>query len=199
MDGRARAGMMCRISFLFISAVVLLSGCASYYSHFAMFPAENSQGEPRQVRVSWNTAEYPDWWFLDDRSTALKVETQCSARIWRLRDDSHGEAGACGHGIRACAEPGVDQVVVSRPDLDPSACVVVAPGESGARIADVEGSLELLVACEPLVPGFEEEGEAINMDYLRASPVPYAVYTRKVPRGSLAASLPDFDESVCEQ
>lgn len=197
MNGKAR--MSTRVLFLFMASVLLLPGCASYYSHFALFPAENSQGEPREVRVSWETAEYPDWWFMDDRSTALKVETQCSARVWRLRDDSHKEAGACGRGIRACAEPGVDRVVVSRGDLDPSACLVVAPGQPDARISGITGRLELLVACEPLVARIEGDGEVVNMDYLRASPVPYTIYTRKVPRGSLGASLPDLDESVCEQ
>lgn len=37
-----------------------LSGCASYYTHYAMFPAENSAGESRQVRVHWDSADYPD-------------------------------------------------------------------------------------------------------------------------------------------
>lgn len=189
---------MHRLFFLFIPMVAVLPGCASYYSHFAMFPAETSQGESRQVRVSWESAEYPDWWILDDRSTALKVETQCSARIWRLRDDSHDDAGRCGNGIRACAEAGVDRVVVRREDLDPSTCIVVNPGQGNARIADIEDRLELLVACEPVAPESEREGETENMDYLRASPVPYTVYTRKIPRGSLSASLPAFDESACE-
>jgi len=189
---------MHRLFFLFIPMVAVLPGCASYYSHFAMFPAETSQGESRQLRVSWESAEYPDWWILDDRSTALKLETQCSARIWRLRDDSHDDAGRCGNGIRACAEAGVDRVVLRREDLDPSACIVVNPGRGNARIADIEGRLELLVACEPVAPESEREGETENMDYLRASPVPYTVYTRKIPRGSLSASLPAFDESACE-
>ncbi|MBD3641889.1 MAG: hypothetical protein HUJ18_12925 [Marinobacter sp.] len=193
-----KAGTMCRVLCLFIVAMVLLPGCASYYSHFAMFPAENSRGEARQVRVSWDTAEYPAWWVLDDRSTALTVETQCSARIWRLRDESHDGAGACGNGIRACAESGVDRVVVTREGLDPSACLVVNPADNNARIADIEGRLELLVVCEPVLPGVERAGETVNMDYVRASAVPYTVYTRKVPRGSLSASLPAFDESVCE-
>jgi len=195
----ASTGMMSRIFFLFIPAVMLLPGCASYYSHFAMFPAENSEGESRQVRVSWNTAEYPGWWFMDDRATALKVETQCSARIWRLLDDSHDGAGACGSGVRACAEIGMDRVVVSREGLDPSACMVVNPGDDDARIAGLESRLELLVACEPSVPEEKRGGEAVNMDYLSASVVPYTVYTRKVPRGTLSASLPSFDESVCDE
>lgn len=197
MSGNAR--MIGRILLLFIPVVALLPGCASYYSHFAIFPAENSQGEARQVRVSWDTAEYPAWWILDDRSTAMTVETQCSARVWRLRDDSHQDAGACGNGIRACAEPGLDRAVVRREGLDVSACLLVSPGQGDARIAGINGRLELLVACEPIVSELEREGEVVNVDYLRPSPVPYTVYTRKVPRGSLSASLPAFDDSVCKQ
>ena len=58
--------------------VVMLSGCASYYTHYAMFPAENSAGETRQVRVNWQSAEYPEWWPGSNQATTMKLETQCS-------------------------------------------------------------------------------------------------------------------------
>lgn len=76
----------------------VLSGCASYYTHYAVFPAENSAGEDRQVKLTWQTAEYPGWWVADNRSTPITVETQCSAREWRLVDDSHEDAAdqSCG-------------------------------------------------------------------------------------------------------
>jgi hypothetical protein len=40
-------------------------------------------------------------------------------------------------------------------------------------------------------------GEEVNVDYIRPSSVAYTVYARKVPRGSLNARLPDFDETQC--
>ena len=93
---------------VFVVPMAMLSGCASYYTHYAMFPAENSAGETRQVRVNWQSAEYPGWWFAGDKATPVKLETQCSDRVWRLRDDE--EASACGEGIRACGEAGRDLV-----------------------------------------------------------------------------------------
>src|SRR5690554_3217040 len=69
-----------------------LTGCASYYTHYAMFPADNSAGESRQVRISWDSADYPGWWIVSDKSTTMKVETECSERVWRLADDSHDAA-----------------------------------------------------------------------------------------------------------
>lgn len=174
-----------------------LSGCASYYSHFAMFPAENSSGEPRHVRMSWQSADYPDWWFAGDQATSVKLETQCSDRIWRLRDGN--EAGSCGTAIRACGEPGKDLVAgTGQPATDSTRCMSINPADPGARIAELDGKLELLVSCTPAVVTEGQGDGALNLDYLRASSVPYTVYVRKAPRGSMRARLPEFDESVCD-
>lgn len=186
-----------RWTFLLIPA--LLSGCASYYTHYAMFPAENSQGDVRQVRVSWDTAEYPGWWVQQDQATSMKVETQCSERVWRLRDASQENAGACGDGIRACGEPGQDRRVVQVPAMAPGACLAVNPADPAARVATVGDSFELVVACKPVKPVVGQGDDAVNMSYPRASAVPYTVYARKAPRGSLRARPPAFDEHVCEQ
>lgn len=178
--------------------LVALSGCATYYSHYAMFPAENSQKEPRTIRLSWHSAEYPSWWFLSDRATPLTLETQCSDRSWRLYDNSHAQAGACGEGIRACGKNGSDQLAQGGQPVNVSdACIMVNPLDSEARIADISGRLELLVACQP-VSAVEGEGEdEVNVDYIRASTVPYTVYSRKTPRGTLNARPPKFDRAVC--
>lgn len=178
--------------------LMLQSGCATYYSHYAMFPAENSQGEPRTIRLSWHSAEYPSWWFLSDRATPLTLETQCSERAWRLYDDSHAEAEGCSKGIRACGERGIDRRVAQKQSASVSnACMVVNPSNPEAHIADISGRLELLVACEPISAVEGEGKEAVNVDYIRASTVPYTVYTRKTPRGSLNARPPKFDRAVC--
>lgn len=178
--------------------LLMQAGCATYYSHYAMFPAENSQGEPRTVRLSWHSAEYPSWWFVSDRATPLTLETQCSERIWLLYDGSHAEAGACGSGIRACGEGSGDRLVQEAQTASGSdTCMSLNPSDPEARIADVSGRLELLVACEPMsaVTG-EGEGE-VNVDYIRASTVPYTVYSRKTLRGSLSARPPKFNQSEC--
>lgn len=195
-----------RLSFTLLArplaaCLVLLSvsGCASYYSHFAMFPAANSSGEPRQIRLSWQTAEYPDWWFLGNRATSVKLETQCSDRVWRLRDGDDDQAGQCATGIRACGEKGQDLVAATGQPATPGfRCMAINPQDPAARIAGVGGKLELLVSCEPSVVAEGQGDDARNLDYLRASAVPYTVYVRKAPRGSLIAKPPRFDDSVCD-
>ncbi|WP_100640309.1 hypothetical protein [Marinobacter salexigens] len=175
------------------------SGCATYYSHYAIFPAENSQGEPRTVRLSWDTAEYPGWWFASDRSTPLTLETQCSERVWRLYDESHADAESCGQGIRACGQGTLDRLVQSRQAANSgNLCMSVNPADSRAQIADISGRLELLVACEPVSPVQGVGKDAVNVDYIRASTVPYTVYSRKAPRGSFNARPPRFERSVCD-
>lgn len=182
---------------LAILVAASLSGCASYYSHFAMFPAENSSGQPRQVRLSWQSAEYPGWWFAGNEATSIKVETQCSDRVWRLRDGD--DAGACGTGIRACGNPGMDiQAKTGKPATQATRCMAVNPENANASIAELGGKLELLVACEPATVTEGAGDEARTLDYLRASSVPYTVYIRKAPRGAMSARLPEFDESVCD-
>ncbi|MBW4936285.1 hypothetical protein [Marinobacter sp. F4206] len=185
--------------FFLLFLPLILPGCASYYSHYAMFPAENSAGESRQIRVSWQTAEYPDWWLANNKATPIRVETQCSDRVWRLRDEADEDAAGCGVGIRACGEPGVDvQAPGGNPVLDEAPCMVVDPSNPDARIAGLGGKLELLVSCRPVSPTRGQGDEKRNLDYLRASPVPYTVYARKAPRGSLRAKMPEFDESACD-
>lgn len=186
-----------KISLLVIAPSLLLGGCASYYTHYAMFPAENSSGEPRQVRVSWQTADYPDWWFVSDKSTTIKLETQCSDRVWRIADDSHDSAGRCADGIRACGESKLDLQAVSGVAAGSGfACMSVSGPE---RIAGIGSMFSLLVSCRPAAAEVTDGEEKVNLDYLRPSAVAYSIYARKVPRGSLNARLPEFDESVCKE
>lgn len=176
----------------------LASGCASYYNHYAVFPAENSAGELRQVRLSWQSAEYPDWWLADNKTTAITVETQCSQRVWKLVDDGYSGSTSCGSGIRACGEKGVDLVAATGAVADGSVvCMAVNPGQPNARIADLGGKLSLLVSCRPAETSRGEGDEVENLDYVRASSVPYTINPRKSPRGSLSGRPPALDESVC--
>jgi uncharacterized protein YceK len=184
---------------LLLMPLLLLSGCASYYSHYAMFPAQNSAGEARQVRLSWDTAEYPDWWLASDKATPMLLETQCSSRVWRLRDSSHDNAGSCGEGIRACGQQGSDMAPRhGEPVTDATPCLSVNPGDKSARIAELGNKLELQVSCQPVSVSEGKGDKKRNMDYIRASSVPYTVYVRKAPRGSLLAKMPKFDKSVCD-
>lgn len=125
--------------------VVMLSGCASYYTHYAMFPAEISAGETRQVRVNWQSAEYPEWWPGNNQATTMKLETQCSERVWRIADSSHGSAGDCGDGIRACGDPSLDVLAATgAPATEQAACLTVKMPQGKGRVADVGSRFELL-------------------------------------------------------
>lgn len=183
----------------FAGLLMMQSGCATYYSHYAMFPAENSRGEPRTVRLSWHSAEYPAWWFAAGRATPLILETQCSEREWQLYDNSHAEAESCGRGIRACGVSGRDRLVSGGEAVDSSdVCMLVNPSDPESRIADISGQLELLVACEPVSVVKGAGKDAVNVDYIRASAVPYTIHTRKTLRGALDARPPKFDLSACD-
>jgi uncharacterized protein YceK len=185
--------------YLLLMPLLLLSGCASYYSHYATFPAQNSAGEVRQVRLSWDTADYPDWWLVSDKATPILLETQCSSREWHLRDSSQDKAGACGPGIRACGQPALDtDSSKGRPATKATQCLTVNPGDKNARIAELGNKLELQVSCQPASVVQGQGDEKRNMDYIRASSVPYTVYVRKAPRGSLLAKMPKFDKTVCD-
>ncbi|GAA3586509.1 hypothetical protein [Marinobacter xestospongiae] len=184
--------------------VLLLPGCASYYSHFGVFPATNSAGEPREVRVSWRSADYPDWWLASDRATPITIETQCSDRIWRLSDaggrEERSSSNGCGDGIRACGDTALDLDVRSGQPVEPgTVCLAVFPAQSSLVITELGRQVELHVYCRPERTQHEIDGETVNMDYIRASSVPYRVDIRKVRRGSLADRMPDLDDSVCEQ
>jgi len=176
-----------------------LTGCASYNNHYGLFPAENSSGEARQVLLSWQTADYPDWWLVADKSTPITLTTQCSSRIWRLADDSHDIAGECAGGIRACGQPGQDIAAFrGEPANEQTTCMAINPDNEQARVVDIGTSLELLVSGRPVktsrVVGEDQEGP----DSLRPSSVTYRVHLRTSPRGALDAGPPVMDDTVCD-
>lgn len=169
-----------------------LSGCASYYTHYGMFTASNASGDPRQFRVTWETAEYPGWWFADSRSTPMNLETQCSTRVWKLTDTGN----QCAEGVSACGDPALDiNAQNGRPVTAETPCMQVSGDDS---IVSIDRSVDLLVSCKPAQPVIESGGESVNQDYLRASTVPYSISVRKAARNSLSARPPEFDNHVCE-
>ena len=181
-------------------AALVLQGCASYYSHYAVFPAENSEGETRDVRLTWQSAEYPGWWFFSDKATSIKVETQCSSRVWRLTDATHDDAPACSDGIAACGDGQRDLLMPGeRVAGEKDACMQVVRDDPEAIVADIESKVDLLVSCRPRVTSRGEGDDKENLDYLKPSVVPYTVYARKAPRGSLIARPPELDDSVCDE
>ena len=192
---------------LFLSRAILwpvlvvtgLSGCASYQTHFGVFDGTNSSGERRQVRVSWESAEYPGWWPRSDRASPVRIETQCSSRVWLLYDDSHSEAGACGSGVRACADPQLDRSRAGGVATAESICMKLTDESGSARITDLGARLSLTVSCLPVSSVRSSGGEAENYDYLRASVVPYNFQVRKARSGSFDARLPVLSTTECDE
>lgn len=191
-------------AFLRISAVgfVLmvvtgLSGCASYYLHYGAFSAENSSGQLRQFHVTWKTARYPSWWYASDKATPVVVTAQCSKREWRLQ--SAGKSG-CGEGITACGEPGLDLNKEGEPIKDKNrVCMSVTDAQKAQSILGLKGEIELSVRCYPAVTEVKEGDKTLNVDYLKASAVPYSIPTRRVPLYSMNAGPEPFDTHVCKK
>lgn len=182
-----------------LAALLVLSGCASYYNHYAVFPAANSEGEARKVRVAWQSAEYPEWWFASDQATPVTVTTQCSTRAWRLTDASQREPGqGCGEGIHACGEPGRDRLLDGSALAQPQPCMTLTDTNGADRIAGLGREVVLTVSCVPAQAERQVGDEVENRDYLRASVVPYRIRVAKAPRGSFTARPPELDERPCD-
>lgn len=181
-----------------ISLTTSLGGCASYQTHYGAFTASNSAGEERQFRVTWTTADYPDWWLASDEATPVLLETQCSARTWMLKDASHRTPhnDECGTGIAACGDPELDIIAASGETADVNVqCMRIANAD---RVLELDRQLQLVVACKPKETKTSIDGETVNQDYLRASVVPYSIRVRQAPRDSLSARPPAFDTTACK-
>lgn len=186
---------------IFVTLIVNIVGCASYYSHYGSFSAQNSKGEERKFVVSWKTAEYPSWAIQDNQATEFVLETQCSERKWALADLStdQNECTEAHEGIVACGNKTMDLSLSGRPlPDDKNVCVSVTDNQQATKIVDLESRVLISVSCLPVATTRKEEGENINIDYLKASVVPYSVATRKVERYSFADKAPLMSSKICE-
>ncbi len=192
-----KSTMSCRAVPVF-AVMAALSGCASYQSHYTSFEADNSAGEQRQVRLTWRTAEYPFWHWREDRATPIRLETQCSRRVWQIRDPSMDNS-CDDERIAGCGDPALDldqqrNMLVA----DNHVCVTVSDDQGSDRILDLEGGIELNMSCFPRMTEVDMGDEMVNADYLRASVVPYNLRVRSARLGSMTQRPPELDDSVCE-
>ncbi|GGC78433.1 hypothetical protein GCM10011362_28700 [Marinobacter halophilus] len=150
--------------------------------------------------MSWQSAEYPQWWVASNKATPIRLETQCSERVWRITDSSHDDTSTCSGEVRACGRPGRDLVAATgKPASAQDVCLAVQSPEGTERVADIGARFSLLVSCQPQSVTVNHESDTVNIDYLRPSPVAYTVYARKVPRGALSARLPSFNQNECKE
>jgi hypothetical protein len=196
---------------LLLCLTLALGGCAAYEAHYSRFEAANSAGESRSFLLSWQTKRYPEWALGEDIATAVQLQTQCSDRVWVLRDETTGacdvKAGAEAQeaaGIRACGEPGADLDWRGRPIREPGyQCMSLTDGDgsrsSGSRtILELERDVQLTVGCYPDATERQVDDEIVNSDYLKASVVPYSIRTRTAPLYSLSERPPALDDKVCD-
>ncbi len=176
-------------------------GCASYYSHYGSFSAQNSAGEDRLFVVSWRTAEYPSWAIQDNKATEITLEAQCSERKWLVTDSSSTESECVmlNEGVVACGDSELDLDLAGKtlPD-DTQVCVSMTDRNGAKRAAELEKAILITVSCLPESATRKEDGKVINKDYLKASVVPYSVSTQKVERYSFNDKPPKMSDKICE-
>lgn len=192
---------------LLVFLSLTFSGCATYEAHYSRFEATNSSGEPRSFLLSWQTKRYPGWAIGDDVATAVKLQSQCSEREWVLRDSSNG---ACEvktgdteqegeSAIRACGRSGADLDRRGRPIHEQGhQCMSLTDTGGSQSILGLDSDLQLTVACYPDSIEREGKGEIVNIDYLKASVVPYSIRTHTAPLYSMNERPPALDEKICE-
>lgn len=199
------SGSRLLLGLLALSGLIAVSGCATYESHYSRFTATNSAGEPREFLLSWKTARYPSWAMREDVATPVRLETQCSDRVWLLRDDTM--AGACAvtesqeaaAGIRACGQPGRDLDHEGHPlSGEGHQCMSIWDEAGSKRILELDNELMLTVSCYPDPVSRQAGEETVNVDYLKASVVPYSIHTRAAPLYSMNAGPPALDKKACE-
>lgn len=182
---------------LVLTLAGLLAGCANRQTHYSAITADNSAGEERRVLVSWKTARYPAWHWREDRATPITLETQCSRREWTLRDPGMNDA-CSGDAIAACGDARLDANREGVP-VDPAqVCMRVTDTQGSNRILELGNRLKLDVRCRPRQTGVDMGDEIVNVDYLRASTVPYTFKVRSVPSGSLTQRPPTLGDGVCD-
>jgi len=188
------------VSVLAITGFTLLSGCATYYSHFGMFDAQNSKGEERQFRVSWETEEYPSWAPFHKDASKLVLETQCSTRKWVFRDPTFGSkyCSTSAKGIVSCGNPALDLKDNQKPvTTNNTVCASVTDVKGSSKIADLDNQLLINMKCRPASTTYQVDGKKKNRDYLMSSVVPYSVATTKVERYSFQDVKPKFSYKAC--
>ncbi len=186
---------------LWFTVLFSMTGCASYYSHYGSFSAQNSQGEDRLFVVSWKTAEYPSWAIQDNKSTEITLKTQCSERQWQLNDLSsdQNQCTEASTGIVACGDPSLD-LMLSGKKLQSTnqVCMFISDENDAKNIVDLGHSMLIKVSCLPSVISRKDGDDTKNIDYLKASVVPYSVFTRKVSRYSFNDKAPFMTDKICE-
>ncbi|MFE8069589.1 hypothetical protein QQM79_00875 [Marinobacteraceae bacterium S3BR75-40.1] len=74
----------------------------------------------------------------------------------------------------------------------------VTDQQGAERIAELDSPVLLTVSCYPNETERQVDGEKENIDYLKASAVPYTVHIKTAPLYSLDDRPPSLDEKICK-
>jgi hypothetical protein len=190
----------------FILLFLLIGGCATsdFVTHYGIFEAENSSGEPRLFRVYWQTVRYEGWSKNEFRAFPLVLETQCSQRELRFYDSSFGLGRRCldapKEGIHACGNAQQDQNRRGGQLEDRTLCAVVPDRKGSTDLLSLEGEILITLDCRPAIAERRVGGEFENVDYLMGSSIPYIVSTKIVKGQDVDNILPEVSQhsSICD-
>ncbi|OZG73865.1 hypothetical protein BTA51_08740 [Hahella sp. CCB-MM4] len=177
--------------------LVLVTGCSTTYSHFGRFHAENSAGEAREFLLEWETTEGMG----GEASSNFTLKTQCSARTLVFMSQMDQEKGCIatdGSEVLLCAQPDLDLTMEGRPVTNGSMPCGSIRGENNiTRPENFGKTVELNIFCFPAETTVDSGEEKQNVDYLKASVVPYVVAVKKVVKGSGEDRPPVLNSKAC--
>ncbi len=182
--------------------LMLITGCASQYSHYGSLTSENAAGQTRDFAVSWRSAESLSW-LGGTHATAVTLESQCSERVLVFREagDPARTCGGPDTGIVLCGSEGQDLLRSgSRKATATDVCGEIRGLEGVVQdIGGLSTRIQVYIHCWPAQTEIQRGEDKVNQDYLRASPVPYQFSVKKVVRGSSDDRKPVFDTKVCKE
>ncbi|MBU6952531.1 hypothetical protein [Hahella sp. HN01] len=176
-----------------------LGGCATEYSHYGRFVAENSAGEEREFLISWRTTESVSGEVT--AVTPVTLRTQCSDRELLFMEPGQGGDACRGNqetGVVWCGEPGQDLSLEGKALVNSTTLCGAITDENGAsQIADLGRVMQLQVSCWPARTIVKTDDGSGNLDYIKASSVPYIVSVKRAEAGGSEDRPPALSETVC--
>ncbi|ABC31197.1 hypothetical protein HCH_04494 [Hahella chejuensis KCTC 2396] len=176
-----------------------LGGCATEYSHYGRFVAENSAGEEREFLISWRTMESLSGEI--SAVTPVMLRTQCSDRKLVFMEPGQGGDACRAHresGVVWCGAPGQDLSLDGKALGDATTLCGAITDENGAsHIADLGRVMQLQISCWPAQTIVKTDDGPGNLDYIKASSVPYIVSVKRAEAGGSEDKPPALSETVC--
>ncbi len=170
------------IRLLWIPLLPVLTACASYYSHYGSLTVETPTGKARQAVISWESEEG----IGGVNTTPIRLETQCSERVLVFRDPTHAtECQKAGDsGIVWCGDPLQDLNGSGQAVAPGTVCGQITDGGKAGQVGELGNRLQVTISCWPSEATVGQGDDSINLEYPRASTVPYQFVVKKVTRGS---------------